>query len=286
LFLSIMVVVWAGTLFLQGYLYSEPVEQAYWRAPLAGLILTLFVGYWCSLDYRSPGDYNALFDFNGGREDHQFDKLWSVKKGQEILYTARTAGRGRKEYRDAGGRLWARSDAEGIVEAVIVEDKDGQKVRFEAELTPDGKLFKMEPGQPARYVEVGGQGRVMTDDYIGYVTTRRWGLVVAYIIFNLLHLVAWFLVLWLLMRFQWSHAFGLALVMWLVMTLVLPVLFKKAEDLAKQKATTPGATSSLRGRNLACSITLLPVSSHSTLNSCRGQNVHDVPVLDNVGLAL
>jgi hypothetical protein len=59
-----------------------------------------------------------------------------------------------------------------------------------------------------------------------------------------LHLIVWFLCLWLLLRFQWGHALGLACVAWLVLTFFLPPLFKKTEDLAKQRAAQ--ATSSIQ----------------------------------------
>jgi len=57
----------AGTVFIQGYIYSEPVEQVYWRAPAAALIVALFVAFWCSLDYKSPGvtDHSSTWHLHG-----------------------------------------------------------------------------------------------------------------------------------------------------------------------------------------------------------------------------
>ena len=50
---------------------------------------------------------------------------------------------------------------------------------------------------------------------------------------NFLHLGVWFVCLWLLLRFQWSHALGLAIVFCLAMTLVvLPMLFTRTERAA------------------------------------------------------
>jgi hypothetical protein len=47
--------------------------------------------------------------------------------------------------------------------------------------------------------------------------------------FNFGHLIVWFLGLWLLLRFQWGHALGFAVVAWLVMTLtILPMLLSYA----------------------------------------------------------
>src|SRR5215469_15735149 len=67
--LSLLLAAW--TLFFQGYIYSEPVEAIYWRAPAAGAALTLFLLIWMVLDYRSietpqdEGRYRS-FDFSTG----------------------------------------------------------------------------------------------------------------------------------------------------------------------------------------------------------------------------
>jgi hypothetical protein len=246
-FLGIAVLLWAATLFFQGYIYSEPVAGLYWRAPLGGLVLCLFAAFWCWLAYRAPGKYNTLFEFSAHGDDERFDKFWSVKKGKEILYVAKTIGQGRKEYRDPQGRPWRRSDAEGVMEAIVVEDKDGQKIRFETELTKDGK-FKAAQGEPVRYVEVSGRHRVMTDDYIGQLSEVRKGTIAANLFLNFFHFALWFACLWLILRYQWGHAFGLAVVIWLVVTLtLLPMMFKKSEDLARERgsATQSTATSLL-----------------------------------------
>jgi hypothetical protein len=246
LFLALAVALWALTLVLQAWLYTEPVTQLYWRAPLASLIVTAFIFYWCFLDYRSPGRYGALHDVSGvGREDEQFDTFWSVKKNQEVPFTARRTAQGRYEYRDASGKLWSRSDTEGVVQAIIVENKDHEKIRFEAELTPEGKFTNVQ-GQPVRYVEVGGRGRVMTDDYPGLVRLTRWSRIVANLFLNFLLMGLLFAGLWPLLRFQWSHALGLAVVFWLALIFILPTLFKRAEDLAKQKPS-PEPSAGLSG---------------------------------------
>jgi len=237
-FLGLSVLLWAGTVFFQGYIYSEPVTGSIWRAPLAALILTAFTAFWCSLAYRHPGRYNTLFQFSS-REDQAFNnKFWSVKKGKETLFVAKHNAKGRMEYRDPQGKPWSRSDSEGVTEAIIVEDQNGDKIRFETELTPEGK-FKSIQGEPIRYVETGGRHRVMTEDYIGKLSEVRWGALLANIFFNFLHFLLWFACLWLLLQYQWSHAFGLAIIIWLVATLtLLPMLFKKSEDLSAHRQST------------------------------------------------
>jgi hypothetical protein len=252
IFAAVTALFWAGTLFFQAYIYSEPVADLYWRAPLAAFALSLFLGFWCMLAYRNPGRYSGSFLEFSASEVEQYDKFVSVKNGKETVYTARRNSQGNLEYRSPNGRPWNRSDADGIVEAIIVEEKDGTKSRFEAELTPDRK-FKAGPGQEERYVEVGGRGRVMTDQYIGRVYTERRGREFAYILLNLAHLADWFLCLWLLLRFQWSHALGLAVVLWLVMMLaVFPLLAARTKAAVQEKPASrePAAAllQSSRGR--------------------------------------
>jgi hypothetical protein len=240
IFLAATVVLWAGTLFFQGAIYSEPASHLYWRAPLGGLVVTLFLVFWSYLEYRRPASYGPVFDFTSV-EDEQFPKLWGVKNGREILFVPHKTAKGRTEYRNPdNGKLWTRSDPEGIMEAVIVEDKDGGKFRFNAELTPDGK-FRLPPGEPARYREQEGRHREMTDQEIGVVHVRHWGRVLANIVLNLLHLAVWVGCLWLVLDFQGWHALGLALIVWLIMTLtIVPPLFKRTDDTAhQQRIATP-----------------------------------------------
>jgi hypothetical protein len=223
---GLTVLFWAGTLFFQGYIYSEPVEQLSWRAPVAGLAMTLVMVLWCFLDHRSHGHYPAPLEFRAS-EDEEFKSFWSVKQGKEIPYVGKPNAKGILQYYDQRGDIWKRSDTEGVVEAIVVETQDGQKIRFDADLTKDGK-FKTEKGEPVRYLEAGGRRRIMEDSSIGRVTTTRRGLLAGYALLNLLHLVAWFASLWLLLRFQWSHALGFAVVLWLAMSLIILPLILNA----------------------------------------------------------
>lgn len=238
IFLGSAVVLWGGTYILQAYIYSNPTPDLFWRAPLAAAIVTFFLAFWVVLDYRRPGSFNTLFEFTAV-EDQAYDKFLSVKNKKEIPFAAHKVGPARIEYRDKQGKAWARSDTEGAVEAIVVEEPDGRKTRFEAEMTKDGK-FTAKQGEPVRYREQGGK-RVMTDGFIGRVTITRWGLVFGNLALNFGMFVAWWVVLWLLLRFQWPHAFGLALALWAAYIFLLPALFKKAEDVAKARAAPTAA---------------------------------------------
>jgi hypothetical protein len=75
---------------------------------------------------------------------------------------------------------------------------------------------------------------------------------------NFGHFLLWWLCLWLLLRFQWSHALGLGFVLWLVFTLFfLPMLLGYAAEVAESNAAAarqvavkafPGET----GRSVTC----------------------------------
>src|SRR5262249_16234988 len=78
-FRGLAILLWAGSLFFQGYLYSEPAAGLHWRALAAGAVLTLFLAFWCFLDYRQPGRYSATWFEPGTSEDQVFDKIWAVK---------------------------------------------------------------------------------------------------------------------------------------------------------------------------------------------------------------
>jgi hypothetical protein len=230
LFLGIGVVLWAGTLLWQGYIYSEPASQLYWRAPAAAGVLALFLTFWCFLDYRTPEGYNPtlmLFEPATSRAI-SFPKFVSVVKNQEVLYEAHKEKGHIHDYQDHNGKPWKPNTPDGPVQAIIVEE-DGQRVRFNALPPKDGIVH---------YVEEGGK-REMTDDYIGRIQMPRRGSLALTMILSVLHLGFWFVVLWLLLRYQWSHALGLAVIAWLVLTLtVMPILFRTAEERAHEAAKT------------------------------------------------
>ena len=75
---------------------------------------------------------------------------------------------------------------------------------------------------------ISGDGWVMIEYETGpdgIPTKFRFGRFVINLFLNFVHFVLWFFCLWLLLRFQWSHALLLAAVFWLVFALLVwPVL--------------------------------------------------------------
>lgn len=241
LWISLTLVLWFGGAWLQDFLYSEPAAQLYWRAPLAALLLVLWVGFWCQLDYRHPGRYPAPYDFSA-TERKSFDELWSVREGKKVQYKRSAASKGglggRTEYKETAFpyRTWSRS------ESVIVQE-DGNEVTFEAERDQD-RNYKVQTGRDLRYIDA--KGRVMTEGNLGQLYLFRWGTFLTYTFLNLVLLMVWFAVLWLLIRFQWSHALGLAALFWLASVLLfVPMMLAKVEEAARTQSAPPARTSSL-----------------------------------------
>jgi hypothetical protein len=228
---ALVVLLWVGTAVFQGYLYTESPPDLYWRAPAAGLALALFVAFWWLLAIKNPGKIGALHQFGAATKDERFTDLIWVRKDpnddQHFIdfrqYTYRPA---KQKYFDTSDRVWSRSTSDGPVEWIRAERKEGDEtvsVLFKAELKPDGS-FK----EPATYIEQGATARVMTENDLGKLSTPKTGQVFANLFLNGAFLVAWFLCMWLLLRFQWHHALGLAVALWLTLILtVVPILLAK-----------------------------------------------------------
>jgi hypothetical protein len=231
---------YVGALFLQRYFYTEPAEQLPWGAPVAAGVLTLFLGLWCLLDLNNPGvtprdlPYDSLFRFSP-RETMSKDAvmyLWAVRTGSKDpvefkLHKITSAGFAKSEYREKARpeKKWSSSH----VDAILIE-VNGQKCRFDLRPSKENpyREFVDENGWVLREYDNGPDGQP---------TRFRFGLLLANLFLNFLHLGLWFACLWALLRFQWSHALGLALILWLVATpAILEPLLDQAGKLAHEQA--------------------------------------------------
>jgi hypothetical protein len=237
---GLAVFLWAGTLFLQGYIYTEPAGELYWRAPAAAGALGLFLGLWCILNYNSPDRYGTLFDFNPS-VSKSFSEFKSRRKGsqEKTVFTKKGL-----DFRSPRGEKWAPTGGGPIVESVYVPLDDGKEVEFRADVNEKGNFKKETPTSPVRYLEVDGS-RAITQDQLdrGEWSASSTGLFFVNLLINLFHLGLWFVCLWLLLRFQWLHALGLGLILWLVMTLVAnPLLLTPASNAGREAEKEARAT--------------------------------------------
>jgi hypothetical protein len=188
--------------------------------------------------------YDTIFSFKPRVDKYKnpVNELWVVKKGvkEPVHYKVKKVYRGgifTSEYVEGdSGRAYSPS---GVEEIIIKED--GAKIRFLPAPPPAGagyREFVDDDGWTIREYPQSGP--------TGLPEAFRWSRFLANILLNLLHLVLWFVCLWVLVRFQWSHALGLALVMWLVMTLaVLPMMFEQAGRRAQEASSSPPAKAEL-----------------------------------------
>jgi hypothetical protein len=240
------VFLYVGALFLQGYFYTEPSQQLIWGAPAAAAVLTLFLGVWCLLVRSKPGlnskelPYDSLFRFSADETmtgdtitRDGVKRLWAVRKGNTApveyeLFIDTSAGRRVPIYREKArpDQNWNRNRSG--VEAILIE-VDGQKVRFDLRASKENpyREFVDDNGWVLREYDNGPDGQP---------TRFRFGLVMANLFLNFMHLGLWFGCLWVLLRFQWSHALGLALVLWVVAT------FAILHPLLDQAGITSGAS--------------------------------------------
>jgi hypothetical protein len=249
----------AWTVWFQNYAYLEAVDGFYWRAPLAGTILTVYLCLWCVLGYRavradpkSPNPYATTFTFSPTR-DQVYTVLWTVTRSRqpsedgkseeevqtrtrfEQVKTPNGPTRYRKDGLPNGAELPPRP------EEIIVKDGD-EEVSFKPDRDAQGN-FKAEevrgfftPAQkkPLQYRDP--RGRVMEEGNLGVLTYSRTGQIIINCLLNFVHLVVWLACLWLLLRFQLGHSILIALACWLAMTFcVIGPLFTRAEAAAREQ---------------------------------------------------
>ena len=231
---SIVVFLYIGTLFFQGYIYTEATPGLFWQAPAAGAVMAGFFALWCLAVVNSadahPEDipYDTLFRFSPRVEmvKEPVKEIWAVKKNDEkVRYKRHRIDQRRYEYRDATvGRPW-----NGTGVKAIELDHEDTKYRFD--------LTASETGAYPRFVnEKGWSMPAFESGPTGIPTAFRTSRFLANLFFNITHLILWFVCLWLLLRFQWSHALGLAFCLWLLFTLaLLPMMLSYAAEVAQAR---------------------------------------------------
>jgi hypothetical protein len=223
---GVTVLLWVGTIYLTGYWYTEPTPETYWRAPAAGAALTVFLALWIFADgervAKAPYGIPFLFSAQEDMFPEPVKQFKAVKKGVKdpipyvrVIYVNRV---GKKDYeyreRTNTGQEWRSTG----VEAILI-DEDGQQVRF--------NRVKTEEGSYVQFVD--DRGWTIIDHSPGSPGRTRVSTILLTFLLNFLHLGVWFVCLWLLLRFQWAHALGLAFCLWLVTSLlIVPPIFRRA----------------------------------------------------------
>jgi hypothetical protein len=218
LFTGLAVLIYLATQWGQGYFYESTVERAAWRSVAVAGAVTAFFGLWAVIERKAPDKFDSLFSFSA-REVRFVDEFWSAKPGPTGSRETRFHRRG-DEYVDDAGRPWRRSDADGIVKTIIIEE-DGDRRRFQVKLGPGDKFID----DNTQYFEEGGKRRVMTERFIGRLTHTRTGAVLLNMLFNLAFFLIWMAGLWFVLEFQWQHALVIGFAFWLAsVTLLWPAI--------------------------------------------------------------
>jgi hypothetical protein len=239
----LIVVLWGGTYFFQGYIYTEPSPGIFWQAPAAGAFLTFgFLIWTMSVAFSSTATptnlpINTIFRFSATDDllPQPAKRITAIKlnkkksaeskDGEKVVY---------KLYKDPSKPPYYKSDVSvqshpwhgQDVIAIEIEIAKDNVMRFDAQ--------PAEPGQPYREFQ-SSDGWVMReyeDGPTGLPIKSRFSRVILNMFYGA-HFVGWFLALWLILRFHWTHALGLAVVLWLVMTLTfLPMMLGYAAEVA------------------------------------------------------
>jgi hypothetical protein len=223
--LVLAALLWIGSVFLQGWLYNDLANRLPLRALIGGACLSLFLTAWCAVYRADPGRFDTLTSFKTETLDGTYDEFESVRRvGKDEKKPVRYVRRGTDFVSADGGKPWNRSDADGMVVALLVKEKGKETpTRFEANLDPKTGNFRSV--EETRYEADGGR-RYMDLAALGKVYRVRSMAYLGNIFANLLHLAVWVAVLCPLMRFAFGHAVGIGLIAWLVtMLAVQPALF-------------------------------------------------------------
>ncbi|MSQ96837.1 MAG: hypothetical protein EXR98_20105 [Gemmataceae bacterium] len=245
---ALTVLLWGGAYYFQGYIYTEPSPGIYWQAPAAAAMLTLGYTIWCLSITMTPGatPQNRVYDtiiYFSPTEDmlaRPASPIWAIKKsprkgeekkdGEKIKYVSNRDPQSKFYYQDTSiqPKGWQAQD----VIAIAIEKPDGTTMRF--------NLATREKGDNDHFVSPDGWTILAsdTDGPTGRPTRSSNTRLFWNLFFNVGHFVAWFLGLWVILRFQWSHALGFAVVTWLIFTLaVLPMMLGYAGLVAAGKQT-------------------------------------------------
>jgi hypothetical protein len=251
-----------GGIVAQGYLYQNPAERMPLRAAGAAVLVAGFITLWVSIDRRSPGKYDTLFNFVGysTAEFNEFEAVrWtanpdgSLKRdagGKQVETTAkfrRAAGGKDAKFLEEGTELpFQMSGNTGtgqyMTGAIRVKGpNDPEPVRYNATVKEEPNSKRTVFAPETRFNEEKGS-RYVEAHKIGTLFLPSSGTVAGALALNFLLFVVWLVAFWLLLRFSFSHAiiftgvFGV-----LTMMGAMPLLFARVREAKPAPAPAPAA---------------------------------------------
>jgi hypothetical protein len=234
--LAVLLAAWS--MWFQAAIYTEPSPGIAWRGPAAASAVMLVVLVWVVLAYRAPDRYRPLWESSSSESAERFNELRIPNpSGGDEVYKRRPGTRGEYRLNGLPGGKPLPSTPPSIV---VIES--GQRYTFEPERDEEGnfkrhKVAGSSGEEPLRYTDE--KGRVMVEGSLGQIETFRSGVFVVNVLLNLALVVAAFLGLWLVLRYQWLHALGQAVALCLLLLLfVMPQILTRTEAVARERAPT------------------------------------------------
>lgn len=257
------VALFAFSLVLQNYLYSEPASLLPVRALAGGLLASAFLIYWVHVNTRAETKdrYGTLFEFNS-TSTSPFEAFTATRR-----YATKnpdgTVRETKVKFARAGTVFIEGNDplkpfklttSDYLVTAIEVPQ--GETVtRFEAELfvPKEGNPQELRPAMPEDANPTYDRGQIRTfreangSRYIEFSTLGTPGPIqspsrgawLGAILLNVLHFAIWLIVFWPILRFTSGTALGLAAGITLaVMFFLMPILFDRNKSLPAPPATT------------------------------------------------
>jgi hypothetical protein len=231
---ALFVVFWGLSAFLQPYLYSEPASNLPARAVGAAVVVGLAVGVWTYANAKSDrkGKYGPLHDFDstGTTDVYEFTAVRQyADKGPDGMPKEEKAVFHRPEGQKSAafteektGKPFQLNTSTFKTMTLEVKDADGKVTKFEA--VTDGKGNYV----PDKRFDEKGTKRHLDADAPGVIYAPSTKTMVFAILLNLANYLAWFAAFWLVLRFAFPHAAGLAVIFGLLTMLVVgPMMFER-----------------------------------------------------------
>lgn len=234
----LVLLITAWSMWFQGYLYTEPSTGLVWRGPAAAGAIMVVLLFFVIFEYRfQAGEhrdgyyFGPIWSSTSTKSPKPFDELRVIEDNVEKVYVRSKLTGDYHLPNQPTRKLTSRPDH------VIVEE-NGKRSKFEPERDADGnfKRRKNRTGEESlRYVDE--NRRVMVEGRLGQLETYSVGLFIGNLILNFLLLASSFASLWLLVRFQWPHALGHAVVLTLlILFCAMPPLLDYTKSVVVKRA--------------------------------------------------
>ncbi len=258
LFITLLVVVvalfvlfWALSVFFQAYLYNEPASNLPARAAIAALVVGGAIGLWTYANAHSDrkGKYGPLHDFDstGNTDVYEFAAVrkYVNEKGpdgqwkEDKTIFRRPDGQKNGVFTDEkSGKPFVLSTSNFITTGLEMKEPDGKVGKFDAVFT------QKDVYTPDKRFDEKGTKRHVDGDSPGAIFAPSTKAMIYAVLLNVLSYAAWFVAFWLVLRFAFPHAAGLAIVFGLLTMLVIaPLLFERVrpKDGLSSKISAPVA---------------------------------------------